>query len=173
MENDKIKTRAKNNAYLLLRTRPRSEAEIRQRLKLKGYDDTVVDGVVGDLKRTGNIDDAKFARFWVESRMHMNPMGDVILKHELKSKGVNDSVIEATLQDKAKDYDEYETAFSMANERYKRFQKLDASASLGTGKRKALKRVYDFLLRRGFKYDTIRRITQELAGMGNIPDEDR
>lgn len=163
MENDKIKIRAKNNAYLLLRTRPRSEHEIRERLKMKGYDGTVIDGVVEDLKRTGNIDDAKFARFWVESRMHMNPMGDVILKHELKSKGVSDSVVEATLQDKAKLYDEYEVAFSMAAERYKRFQKLD--------RRKALKRVYDFLLRRGFKYDTIRKITEELAGKGNIPDE--
>jgi len=160
---DKIKIRAKNNAYLLLRTRPRSEEEIRQRLKLKGYDYTVIDGVVDDLKRTGNIDDAKFARFWIDSRMHMNPMGDVILRNELKSKGVNDSVIEATLQDKAKLYDEYEVAFSMAEERYKRFQKLD--------KRKALKRVYDFLLRRGFKYDTIRKITEGLAGKGNIPDE--
>ncbi|MCX5686643.1 MAG: regulatory protein RecX [Candidatus Omnitrophica bacterium] len=156
MKNDKVKNRAKNNVYLLLRTRPRSEEEIRQRLKLKGYDGTVIDNVVDDLKRTGNIDDARFARFWVESRMHMNPMGDVILKHELKSKGVNDPVIEATLQDKAKNYDEYEVAFSMAEERYKRFQKLD--------RRKALKRVYDFLLRRGFKYETIRKITEELTG---------
>jgi len=156
LDADKIRARAKNNAYLLLRTRPRSEEEIRQRLKLKGYDGVVIDGVVDGLKRTGDIDDAKFARFWVESRMHMNPMGDVILKHELKSKGVNDSVVEATLQDKAKNYDEYEVAFSMAVEKYKRFQKID--------KRKALKRVYDFLLRRGFKHDTIRRITEELTG---------
>ncbi|MDP3804384.1 MAG: regulatory protein RecX [Candidatus Omnitrophota bacterium] len=163
MENDKAKTRAKNNAYILLRARPRSEQEIGQRLKLKGYDDAVIDGVVDDLKRTGNIDDAKFARFWIESRMHMNPMGDVILKHELKLKGISDSVIEATLQDKAKNYDEYEVAFSMAIEKYKRFQKLD--------KRKALKRVYDFLFRRGFKYDTIRKITEDLAGKGSTPDE--
>jgi len=154
LEKNKVKIRAKNNAYLLLRTRPRSEEEIRQRLKLKGYGGEVINGVIEDLRRTGNIDDAKFARFWVESRMNMNPMGDVILKHELKQKGVSDAVIEATLQDKAASYDEYEVAFSMASEKYKRFQKLDD--------RKALKRVYDFLTRRGFKYDTIRKIIEEL-----------
>lgn len=164
MEDDKIRARAKNNAYILLRSRPRSEREIRKRLKLKGYDDTIIDGVVGDLRKTGNIDDVKFARFWIDGRMHANPMGDVILRHELKLKGVEPSVIEAALQDKAKAYDEYEVAMSMAAERYKRFRKLEP--------RKALKRVYDFLLRRGFKYETIRRITEELAGKGNIPDED-
>ncbi len=155
LNSEKINSRARNNAFALLRQRPRSEFEIRQRLKLKGYGDEVVAIVVEDLKKTGNIDDAKFARFWIDSRMNANPMGDCVLKHELKLKGVSDPIIEATLQDKAVNYDEYEVAFNMAVEKYKRFQKLD--------KRKALKRVYDFLSRRGFKYDTIRRITEELA----------
>ena len=156
MEPDKIKTRAKNNAYALLRQRPRSEFEIRQRLKLKGYAGALVDEIVGDLKRTGDVDDEKFAMLWMESRMHSNPVGDVVLKHELKTKGVEDSIIEATLNRKAKNYDEFEVAFSMAGEQFERFKKLD--------RHKALKRVYDFLMRRGFKYDTIRRITEELAG---------
>lgn len=159
MEDDKIKIRARNNAYLLLRSRPRSEYEIRLRLKEKGYDGAVIDGVVDGLRRTGDIDDVKFARFWIDSRMNMNPMGDVILKHELKLKGVSDSVIEATLENKRATYDEYEVAFNMAAEKYKRFQKLD--------KKKALKRVYDFLLRRGFKYDTIRAITDKLISHEN------
>jgi len=156
LDNDKIKARAKNNAYFLLRSRPRSEHEIRQRLKLKGYGEDIIDGVVSDLKKTGNVDDEKFARFWIESRMHSNPMGDVVLKHELKLKGVADPVIEATLEIKNKAYDEFEIAFSMASERFKRFQKLD--------KRKAMKRVYDFMLRRGFKYDTVRKVVEALTG---------
>jgi len=155
LETDKVKIRAKNNAHLLLRSRPRSEHEVRQRLKLKGYDDAVINGVIEDLKKTGNINDEKFARFWIESRMNANPMGDVVLKQELKRKGISDLIIEATLQDKANNYDEYEVAFSMAREKYKRFQKLDS--------RKALKRVYDFLSRRGFKYDIIRKIVEELT----------
>ena len=172
MDTSKVKTRAKNNAYALLRQRPRSEAEIRTRLKLKGYPPEIIDGVVEDLRRTDNIDDAKFARLWVESRMHANPMGDVVLRHELKQKGVADSIIEAALEDKGKNYDEYEVAFSMAAERFERFKKLDASTSPGidpersrrVDKRKALKRLYDFLVRRGFKYDTIQRVIDNVVG---------
>lgn len=151
---DKVAARARNNAYALLRQRPRSEHEIRERLKLKGYSDAVTEEIIELLKKAGDIDDARFAGLWVESRMSMNPAGDVVLKHELRAKGVSDTIIEATLTEKADKYDEYEVAFSMAKERFERFKKLDRP--------KAMKRVYDFLLRRGFKYDTVRRIIENL-----------
>jgi regulatory protein len=155
LEPEKILTRARNNAYALLRQRPRSEYEIRNRLKLKGYDEAVIEEVVAGLKKINEIDDKKFAHIWVESRMQMNPMGDAVLKNELKEKGVSDPIIEATLAEKAEKYDEYEVAFSMAKEQFERLKRLD--------RRKAIKRVYDFLLRRGFAYDTIRRIVETIT----------
>ena len=155
METDKVKARAKNNAYALLRQRPRSVYEIRNRLKLKGYDDDIIEDIVASLERSGDLDDGKFAKIWVESRMHMNPAGDVVLKHELKGKGVSDSIIEAVLTEKSEKYDEYEIALSMAKDRFERLKKLD--------RRKATKRIYDFLLRRGFKYDNIRRVVENLV----------
>lgn len=154
-ESNKTIARARNNAYMLLRQRPRSEYEIRNRLKLKGYDDSIVEEVVSGLKKTGDLDDKKFAKIWTESRMYLNPVGDVVLKHELREKGISDSIIEATLSDKAENYDEFEVAFNMAKERFERFKKLD--------RRKATKRVYDFLIRRGFKYDVIRKIIEEIS----------
>ena len=155
MDTEKVKNRAMNNAYALLRQRPRSEFEIRSRLKLKGYGAEIVDQVVEGLRRVGEIDDARFAKLWVDSRMQMNPVGDVVLRHELKEKGLNDTIIEATLAKKAEDYDEYEVAFRMAGERFERLKKLD--------RKKALKRLYDFLLRRGFKYETVRKIVEKIV----------
>ncbi|MCM8790836.1 MAG: recombination regulator RecX [Candidatus Omnitrophica bacterium] len=147
---DRILRRARNNAYSLLRSRPRSEAEIRARLKLKGYGPSVIEDTVGFLKRCGEIDDAKFARLWVESRMRFNPMGKMVLRRELKEKGISDSIIEATLAEKDADYDEYKVAFSMAKEKFGRLAKIES--------KKALKRLHDFLARRGFAYDIIQRI---------------
>jgi regulatory protein len=152
---DKLKHRALNNAYALLRQRARSEHEIRRRLKLKGYTADMIDECVEALRRSGDIDDAKFARFWVESRMRSNPMGDVVLRHELKAKGVSDSVIADTLLAKAQTFDEYRIALDMAHERFKQYKKLD--------RKKAMKRMYDFLTRRGFKFDIVERIIGELA----------
>ena len=155
MDQDKVRTKALNNAYMLLRIRPRSEREVRDRLKLKGYGSDLVGEIVEGLKKTGEIDDLKFSIFWIESRMHLNPAGDVVLKHELKHKGVEAGVIEAALKHKADNYDEHAIAFSMAEERFRIFSNID--------RRKALKRVYDFMLRRGFKYDTVQRILSELT----------
>lgn len=152
---DKVKARARNNAYALLRQRPRSVYEIRSRLKLKGYADTLIEDVVASLEQAGDLNDERFAIFWVESRMHMNPAGDVVLKHELKVRGISDDIIEAVLAEKAEKYDEYELALSMARDRFERLKKLD--------RRKATKRIYDYLLRRGFKYDNIRRVIENLV----------
>ena len=152
---DKKLQKAKNNAYSLLRSRPRSEFELRQRLKIKGYGSEIIEAIVCDLKRIGEIDDAKFARLWVESRMHQNPMGDIVLRRELQEKGISDSIIEATLADKARHYDEFKVASNIAEERFKQLAKLD--------KKKAMKRLYDFLMRRGFTFDTVQKVINEIV----------
>jgi regulatory protein len=155
VERDKVLARARNNAYALLRQRPRSESEIVKRLLLKGYAREKVESVVGELKKLGYIDDAKFAREWVESRMRANPKGDAVLRQELRGKGVADDLIDDALTQKAQRYDDSQIALSMAREQFERFKKLD--------RRKAAKRVYDFLARRGFGYGTIQGIIEELT----------
>jgi regulatory protein len=159
MDVSKEQKRAVNNAYALLRQRPRSEFEIRERLRLKGYTRDVIEDTIAQLSGAGEIDDERFARLWVESRMHRNPAGDVVLKHELKARGVSASVIDTVLSEKAAKYDEYAIALEMAKEQFERFKKLD--------RRKASKRVYDFLMRRGFGYDTMRRILDEFMSGSN------
>ena len=154
MEPDKIRARARNNAYALLRIRPRSEREIRDRLKLKGYGQELVEDIIAGLKNIGDIDDSKFARAWLESRMNFNPVGDVVLKHELQVKGLSDAIIADTLQYKSENYDEYGIALSMAGERFEKLKKLD--------RHKAAKRLYDFLLRRGFAYDVVNKVIGEI-----------
>jgi regulatory protein len=154
MEQDKIKTKARNNAYALLRQRPRSEAEIRDRLGLKGYDKAVIGGVVEGLRRAGHIDDARFAVQWVESRMRSNPMGDIVLRQELKRKGVSEDFIDAALEKKSQEFNERDIALEMAREQFERLKKID--------RRKAMKRVYDFLLRRGFGFEMVREIIEGL-----------
>jgi regulatory protein len=125
------------------------------RLKEKGYPAAVVGQVIAELKKAGQIDDGKFARFWIESRLHLNPKGEVVLRHELKGKGVSDAVIAGAMASLGDAYDEYAVARSMAAERMRQLERID--------RRKAMKRVYDFLVRRGFKYDVIERIIGELG----------
>ncbi|MFH1996275.1 MAG: regulatory protein RecX [Candidatus Omnitrophota bacterium] len=155
MTQDDILHRALRRAYVLLNVRPRSEKELRDRLKQKGYGDSVVTQVLDDLKRVGAVDDAKFAKFWIESRMHLNPVGAVVLRHELASKGIVESVVEdALVSSGCSAESEYEIARTMAVGRIERLRRID--------KRKAAKRLFDFLARRGFDYGVIHKILDEL-----------
>ena len=158
METDKIRAKARNNAYALLRTRPRSEREIRDRLKLRGYAPALIEEIIEGLKKIGDIDDSKFAMAWMESRMHSNPVGDGVLKRELQMKGLSDEIIADTLKNKSENYDEYEIALSMAGARFERLKRLD--------RQKAGKRLYDFLLRRGFTYDNVKRVVESVIRKG-------
>src|SRR3989338_4911588 len=125
--------------------RPRSESEMRRRLAEKGYELSLIGDIVSELKRLGDIDDTKFARFWMESRMYSNPVGAALLRQELRGKGVGDDIIDATVEARAKAYDDLEVALRMARDKYERFKNLDRT--------KASKRLYDFLMRRGFGYE--------------------
>jgi regulatory protein len=68
----------------LFNLRPRSEEELRKRLTERGWSRDVIDAVIGDFSKKGLVNDAKFSRLWVESRMGSRPKGAAILRHELK-----------------------------------------------------------------------------------------
>ena len=57
-----------NTAALFLSYRPRSEPEIRQRLRRRGFTDATVDSTISKLKMMGLVDDTAFAQFWKEDR---------------------------------------------------------------------------------------------------------
>ncbi|GAG50789.1 unnamed protein product, partial [marine sediment metagenome] len=81
-KNDKAVT----YAYRLFSVRPRSEKELRERLSGKGFGGATACKVISFLKDKNIIDDLRFARLWVESRMRANPKGDMALERELRQK---------------------------------------------------------------------------------------
>ena len=75
-------------AARFLEVRPRSVAEVRRRLRSAGYAAALVEGAVERLVELGFLDDAAFARAWVESRDRARPRGERALRVELRQKGV-------------------------------------------------------------------------------------
>ena len=84
-------------AALFLGVRPRSVAETRRRLHYLGYPDALVDGVLERLIEMEYLDDAAFARDWVESRDRARPRGETALRRELALKGVPREVVDEAL----------------------------------------------------------------------------
>ncbi len=147
--------KAVSYAYRLFSIRPRSEKELRDRLFRKGFGSATVHDVISLLKEKNIIDDFKFARLWVESRMRTNPKGDMLLRKELRMKGISASIIEKVLSEK--ESGEGSLARTLAGQRLESLKKLP--------KEKARKKLFDFLARRGFDFDVIEDTVKETFGV--------
>lgn len=83
----------------LLTVRARTRSELATALTKRGYPDDVIDGVLDRLAQVGLVDDEDFAEQWVRSRRVNVGKGKRALAAELRTKGVDNEVITATLAD--------------------------------------------------------------------------
>ncbi|MDR7417601.1 MAG: regulatory protein RecX, partial [Armatimonadota bacterium] len=72
-------------AWQLLKRRLRSRAELEQALRRRHIPPDVVLTVCAELRRDGWLDDARFARSWVQDRLALRPCGPRRLRAELRA----------------------------------------------------------------------------------------
>ena len=149
------KRKAREAALSLLSYRARSEKEISQKLKKKGYDQKSIKEVITDLKRVNLLDDYEFACLWIKDRLTNRPRGVALLRQELKSKGIEKETLEKALDELYPEESESKVASELIRKRQKRYQGLD--------KKLARKKMSDFLLRRGFSYEVVREVVGEFT----------
>ena len=141
--------------------RQRSITEVRRRVG-KNFSQPVVEQVLASLTRYGYLDDADFARRWRDSRERRKPRGRFALRRELQAKGIDETVIETTLDG----VDENSGAYR-AGERRARQWLARGEMDYGAFRRK----MWDFLRRRGFASsvvgETISRLWAEYGGASN------
>ncbi len=123
--------------------RSRSEAEVRQNLKKKDVPERVIEDVLTRLRRVGLVDDAGFARSWVEARSASRPKGKRALKVELRQKGLPQKTIEKALAG----VDDAAAARQLATARAPRLK--------GLPERDFRRKLSEYLARRGIDYETI------------------
>lgn len=133
-------------ALRLLKFRPRSEYELRQRLKRRGFSEPAIRETLLILKEKGLVDDPEFARIWVESRIK-KPLGINRLKQELRSKGLDRDLINQAIESVTSGYSEEGVIKDLV---YRRWEKLKHISP-----QKAKRRIFLYLLRRGFSSDLI------------------
>ncbi len=144
--------RAKDRALRLLSYRDRSEKEIRTKLQQIGYDGAIIEWVIDELKRLKFLDDERFAQSFAQTQMITRPVGEYYLRRELKNKGLEEPLIEQTIEQVFQEKDQSVVALELAAQRKKRYGNLDEI--------KAKKRVSDFLLRRGFDWDVVAEVME-------------
>jgi regulatory protein len=91
--------RARQVCLTLLTFAPRTRAQLSAALRKKGIPDGVADEVLARFEDVGLIDDAAFARSWVESRHYSRGLAGRALSAELKQRGVAADEIRAALDE--------------------------------------------------------------------------
>jgi regulatory protein len=156
----------------LIEVRPRSIAELRQRLRRKEFPAPAIDHAITRLSELGLLDDAAFSRLWVDNRRAFRPRGSLALRDELRRKGVARDLIDAALapdEDAAEDAAEQEAqrALALARAALGRYASAPDRFSFQ-------RKLGAYLQRRGFTFETIRPILdalwEELRAAEEPPD---
>ncbi len=145
--------KAKEYAFLLLKYRLRSEKELSARLKRKNFPEEIIRQTISFLKEKSFLDDDVFTRAWISSRLK-RPFGLRRITQELKAKGIAQEIIARQVSRIDKDYSEPEVIRKLAQKRF---------AAVKSGEPFKVKRkVYAYLVRRGFSPDAVYDIISQL-----------
>ena len=149
MDEDKTLQKAVSAALRYLSYRPRSEAEMRGRLRRK-HPEQAVEAAVERLKEQGLLDDLAFAQAWTQGRASSKPRSAFLIRRELLGKGVARDTAQAAVET----LDDEENAYSAGQ----RAARPLANADYTTFRR----RLWGYLQRRGFSQAVMRRTVGRL-----------
>jgi regulatory protein len=146
----------RSQALRLIKFRPRTESELRQRLSRKGIPEEEIQNLLREFRQKGLVDDAQFARLFVTQRVLSKPVGRRMLMTQLRSKGVAAELAEGTVAREMEGQDERTLARGLAEERAGRMRGLSREAFN--------RRMFGFLRRRGFSGEIIHPVIRDLHG---------
>ncbi|HZE62937.1 MAG TPA: regulatory protein RecX [Pyrinomonadaceae bacterium] len=154
---EQIRARTFQRAAKLLAAKPRSIAELRERLlERRGVTDKLVEEVIARLKEYGYLDDERFALSYASLKVKQRPIGRRRLQQDLKMKKVTNAAA-----DEALDLVYAETSEEELIERAieKRIRLRGHPKT-----RLEAKSLFDHLLRQGFAFelvsDRVRRLSR-------------
>jgi regulatory protein len=164
-QHDGPEARARQVCLRLLTLEPRTRAQLADALKKRGIPDEVADGVLSRFADVGLIDDAAFARAWVESRHHGRGLSARALSAELRQRGVDDDQIQEAVDELGPDAEAATAKLLVA-------RKLAATAGLPAEAR--VRRLAGMLARKGYPPGLAFRVIREVLeaeGGDVLPEE--
>lgn len=128
----------------------RTTLQLRSYLIGRHYLERVADDMLGWACACGLVDDRRYASIYIRSHSGNSPMGNFRIRMELKKRGIPESITDDALAERD-EYDLYQTLVKTVNNKYGYLEKQ-------TG----LRRAKGYLQRRGFQYDLISRVINEV-----------
>ena len=148
---DILYNRALTRCLGLIRSRDHTEAEMESKLKQEYYPEEVAEAVICELKKNNFLNDSRYAESFVLS--HSSSKSIMLIKQNLKQKGISDELIEETLEKHLQDNPdaESELILKLLQSKYDPSQVFESE----NDKYKFRSKVFAFLSRKGFSYEKI------------------
>ena len=144
-------SKAKNKAMSILNRTAISEKKLRE--KLSDYSDEIVDEVINKLKDYGFINDKDLARRIANDNSNISRFGKNKIRQNLYRKGISKDDIDEAVEE-IDSNEQYENALYLARKRYKNLK--------GEDNRKVYQKLTQHLAYKGFSYDIIKSVIQEV-----------
>ena len=162
LSNDELNRVRRQSEYLyltkkaldILARRRITEKEIRNKLKPVKSSAGHIDKVITELKKLGFIDDYSYAVSLIQSSLSGSPRSVRYIRQKMYQKGVPSETADKAINDELSDYNEYEAALKLGQKKHKTVTRLPEL--------KAKKRIADFLRGRGFNWDVINEVINNL-----------
>jgi regulatory protein len=143
-------------AIKILQRRMHSRSELRTKLMRREYGEGLINDVVDDLARLGYVVDSRFANTKALAAAQHKQHGRRRAFMELRKAGVENQVAGRAVEDVYDVTDSTALARKLAEKQAPRLRKLDPIV--------ARRRLVGMLQRRGFNYDEIRPVIDEVLG---------
>ena len=140
---------AKLKALSLLTDMDRTETQLRQKLKRKAFDEEAIEQAVAYVKSYGYVDDEKYVQRFIESRKKNKSKQEITAL--LSQKGISRELIAQGIEMCYCSEDALEAIRHLVSK--KQYDPESCSD-------KEKKKMYEYLIRKGFYYEDIRQVIQ-------------
>lgn len=141
--------RAKDKALKYLSYKMRSKKQVIEKLQQYDFPPSVINKVIKVLEKYNYINDKDFAKAFIKDKLNLKGYGIFKIKYDLKMLGINEEIFEKYLYDDSF-IDEEKKAKDLLIKKLK-------GKNIEDLQYKEKQKIYAYLARRGFSYDSINK----------------
>ncbi|WP_459478238.1 recombination regulator RecX [Clostridium saccharoperbutylacetonicum] len=145
--------KCKESALRIVERNYKTEKQVREKLKLKGYEENAIDYSIEFLKEYNFINDNYYANAFINDKS--NSMGSQKIKYNLIQKGVSKEIIEEALANVNKE-NERDIALEIAKKKLVVIKKKENDNYKISGK------LYRYLISKGYEMDLVSDVVKEV-----------
>lgn len=149
-------SRCKESGLRIIEKNYKTEKEVRDKLKQKGYEENAIEYSIKFLKEYNFINDNYYAKAFISDKL--STMGSQKIKYNLIQKGISKEIIEEELVNINKE-NEKSTALDMAKKKVEIIRKKETDNYKISGK------LYRYLISKGYEMSIVSDIVKEVMSL--------